>query len=549
MAKINVPGARTAKPSALGALSTNQTPDTKTYEGADAHSRDAKSDLFLLITNLFLGEETFYEKADDRTARLKALVHQVANQDPAWLYQCLKWARTKGNIRTASVVAGVEAANALKFPNQLMMATVPSKDGDLLMVDDMGWARKTLGAVLVRPDEPQEALAYWLSRYGRKIPAPVRRAIADAAVRMYTERNVIKYGTGNRMVSMADVIELCHPEPKSPEQSVLFKYLLDRRRGQVEIPESLQLIAGNKAALKALQLDEGREQALSALGESATTWEQLSSTGKMDKAAWEAAIPTMKYMALLRNLRNFQEAGVSPEMLVRVGTLIGDPEAVAKSKQLPYRFYAAYMEATNPIWAVPLESAIQAACQNIPALGGKTLVLVDTSGSMHGRPISEKSKVGAIQVGGLFGIMLAARGEEVDLYNFADTVVPFAIRKGAGVLRELERFNQQAGRAGGGTQTAKALKATFKGHDRVIIITDEQTFGPHRGFWQGDVSSQIPENVPIYSFNIAGYAPAMLATSTTRHQLGGLTDATFAMIQRAEMGLSGKWPWEEDESE
>lgn len=539
MAKINVPGGRTAKPSASGVLTTNQTPDTKTFEGADAFSRDIKSDLFILITNMFLGEETFYEKAEDRTARLKALVHQVANEDPQWLYQCLKWARTKGNIRTASVVAGVEAAKALAKPDQVG--------------NEKGHGRRILDAVLVRPDEPQEALAYWLSRYGRKIPAPIRRGIADAAIRMYTEQNVIKYGSGNRMVSMADVIELCHPEPKAPWQSDLFKYLLDRRRGPMEIPESLTKISDNKIALQALRMDETREQALEALGESATTWEQLSSTGKMDAKAWEAAIPSMKYMALLRNLRNFQQAGVSPEMLVRVGSLIGDPAAVAKSKQLPYRFYSAYLEATNPIWAVPLESAIQAACQNIPNLGGKTLVLVDRSSSMRGRPISQNSKLGAQEVGGLFGIMLAAKGEDVNLYAFGNTVVPFSFKKGAGVLRELDRFMRETAGTGGGTQTAACLKATYQGHDRVIIITDEQCFGlgsrHNWGPWQGDVSAQIPQNIPIYAFNVAGYAPAMLATSTTRHQLGGLTDATFAMIQRAEMGLSGKWPWEEDESE
>ena len=534
MAKINVPSTRNAR--LRGVLSTTPVADTKTYEGADAHSRDAKSDLFILLTNLFLGEDTFYEKAESRTARLKALVHQVANEDPAWLYQCLKWARTKGNIRTASVVAGVEAAKALAIPDQVG--------------NEKGWGRKILDAVLVRSDEPQEALAYWLSRYGRKIPAPVRRGIADAAIRLYNEANVIKYGTGGKMVSMADVIELCHPEPKAPWQSDLFKYILDRRRGKdVEIPESLLKLQGNKDTLKALKgSEEVRAEALTLLGESATTWEQLSSTGKMDKAAWEAAIPSMGYMALLRNLRNFQEAGVSTEVMTAVAARIGDPANVAKSKQLPYRFYSAYLEATSPMWALSLESAILAACQNIPNLGGKTLVLVDRSGSMRGRPISEKSKMGAQEVGGLFGILLAAKGEDVDLYAFGNQVVPFRIKKGGGVLRELDRFMRDTQGTGGGTQTAHCLKATFQGHDRVIIITDEQCFG-HGGYgdWQGDVSAQIPQNVPIYAFNVAGYAPAMLATSTTRHQLGGLTDATFAMIQRSEMGLSGKWPWEEDE--
>lgn len=49
-------------------------------------------------------------------------------------------------------------------------------------------------------------------------------------------------------------------------------------------------------------------------------------------------------MATLRNLRNILEAEVSPEAMSKVGHDISDQKAVAHSKQLPFRFLAAYRE-------------------------------------------------------------------------------------------------------------------------------------------------------------------------------------------------------------
>ena len=92
---------------------TTTTQDTKTFEGAAAWSRDAKSDLFLLAVTNFYGEDTFYEKAGDRNQRFIELVHRVAAEDAEWLGKFLPWLRRDANIRTAAVVGAVEAARAL----------------------------------------------------------------------------------------------------------------------------------------------------------------------------------------------------------------------------------------------------------------------------------------------------------------------------------------------------------------------------------------------------------------------------------------------------
>jgi hypothetical protein len=70
------------------------------------------------------------------------------------------------------------------------------------------------------------------------------------------------------------------------------------------------------------------------------SWERLSGwlPGGMDAAAWEAVIPQMGFMALLRNLRNFDEAKISDSARKYVVDKLSDPEEVAKSRQFPFRF-------------------------------------------------------------------------------------------------------------------------------------------------------------------------------------------------------------------
>ncbi|KAB1979457.1 TROVE domain-containing protein [Streptomyces triticiradicis] len=66
----------------------------------------------------------------------------------------------------------------------------------------------------------------------------------------------------------------------------------------------------------------------------------------MDKAAWEAIIPSMGVMALARNLRNFDEAGVSDEVAARICARLTDSAVVNASCMFPFRWWAAYKHAS-----------------------------------------------------------------------------------------------------------------------------------------------------------------------------------------------------------
>lgn len=500
-----------------------------TYEGARGFVRDLKSELFLLAVTNMVGENTFYENARDRDTRFTELVHAVAVEDAYWLARFITWLRTEANMRSASLVAAAEAVKAR------------------LAAGLVGGNRVLIDAACRRADEPGELLAYWTANHGRAVPKPVKRGLADAVVRLYDERSLLKYDSESKGYRFGDVIDLVHPSPAAdrPWQGDLFAHALDRRHQRDKpIPDRLSTLRA-RTQLMTLPVGERRavllsEQGPARLRAAGMTWEALAGwlQGPMDANAWEAVIPSMGYMALLRNLRNFDEAGVSDEVAATVAAKLADPAEVAASRQLPFRFLSAYRSVHSLRWSWPLEQAVGHSLGRVPALGGRTLILVDTSGSMSGG-FSRDGTLKRWDAAALFGIALAKRAKDADVLSFSNDVKPFELKRGESVLGALYRWKGGGWFLNGGTNTAAALRAGFDRHDRVVIVTDEQAANDHVG-----VTASVPAAVPVYTWNLAGYrvghAPSGAAN---RHGFGGLSDQSFAMIPLLEAGKNASWPF------
>jgi hypothetical protein len=281
-------------------------------------------------------------------------------------------------------------------------------------------------------------------------------------------------------------------------------------------------------------------------------WEWLLSwlgegEGLAKAEQWRLILPQLGFMAALRNLRNLDEAGLSDEDVAPLIARFSDPEQVRRSRQFPFRFLSAYLSGPSLRWGHALEQALDTATTNIPELPGRTLILIDTSSSM-GQPMSRKSAMTMVQAAALFGLATAIRNRDrADVYGFADG--QFGVRRNAyrlSLLTAVTAFTRRIGEVGHGTRIAEAVRATYRGHDRVMIFTDMQTF-PDRARWSGhvgDVSASVPGHVPVYGFNLVGYGhSAMPAGHGNRHELGGLTDATFSLIPNIEAGVAARWPW------
>jgi hypothetical protein len=554
MSRFNTSNHRAKPPvatvtSTLG-TSSKKGPDARTFEGGLGWKKDAKTDLFLRASASFHdGSNRFYESGNTRDETLRQLAQQVAVDDFTWFAQFVKWLRRTANIRTAALMIAADGVKARLDAGAkgCVGADVPHPDADGFVPTN----RTVIDSALYRADEPGEMLAYWLATYGRRIPKPVKRGIADAAVRLYNQRSLLKYDTASHSVRFADVLELCHPncDPGALWQGPLFKHAIDRRHNRANgIPDELGLLRRN--ALMRSEAEPNDWLNSEVLRQAGMTWEDtLSAVGsKVDKAKlWEAMIPSMGYMALLRNLRNFDESGVSNDLANQVIAKLADAEEVAKSRQLPFRFYSAYKNAPSLRWGHALETALDLCLVNVPELSGRTLILTDTSGSM-GAMMSEKSSIMCLEAAGLFACALAQRNAgNVDLYQYADYPAEMIVPKGGSVLRMVDAVRKHANRVGYGTNIEGSVRQTYRNHDRVIIFSDGQGT---RGYSAQGVGGAVPADVPVYLFNIQGYSSSPMPTgSAARFDLGGLSDQTFKLIPILEAGRGGSWPWESTDSQ
>jgi hypothetical protein len=518
------PVAPAAPKAAIRTRSTS--PDTRTYEGGDGFTRKTKSELFLLAVSNMVGEDTFYESSTDRDKRYRDLIAKVTAKDPDWIRRFVPFLRNEMNMRSASIVMAVE-----------------------YVIAGGANGRGVIDSAIMRADEPAEVIGYYRSRAGRSIPQPIKRGVADAIRRLYTEKTALKYDSDKAGYRPADVIDIVHPEPRGKWQSDLFRYLLEKRHGRdnIVIPEGLEVLRAH-AALMALPVAERRSRLSdpAALEAAGMTWEGLSGwlQGPMDAEAWSAIIPSMGYMALLRNLRNFEQAGVTGEARSRVIDHLTNAEAVQKSKQFPIRFYSAFKNIESLDFKSALETAIEYTLLNVPVLSGRNLIMVDNSSSMD-TGFSEKGSITFREAAGLFGAALAKRSESADLIPYASESWEVGFTRATPVLS----LAKQASAYTGGTQTFDVLARRYAGHDRVIILTDEQAFqagGVYRQYYiQGGNAKSVDHiTCPIYTFNLAGYKQGMLASGKdNRYTFGGLTDVGFRMISLIEQAKDADWPF------
>lgn len=493
---------------------------TLTHEGGRAHQSDLASELFLMAATHLAGEDTFYQRAADRDDRFVDLIHQMVATDPDFVARLAPYLRNELKIRSASIMVAAEYVAA---------------GGER--------GRRVVDAVLQRADEPAEMIGYWHARHGRRLPMPVKRGVADGAVRLYHQRSALRYDGQSRGVRMADVIELTHPKPRDRAQSALFAWLLDRRHhgDAVADPDLLPVLAAAEE-LAAVPVEERRARldggGPEALAQAGTSWERLAGwlPGGMDAQGWESVIPSMGVMALIRNLRNFDQQGIRPAAVDTVAARITDPDEVAKARLYPYQVWAAYRHAPSDNWKRALGTTLELTAPNIPALD-RTLVVIDLSGSMQA-PVSNRSTMSRVEVAAVMAAITAKRSTNVDVVVFGARHQAVKLRRGASVLGTVADLVDRIGSVGHATNGHTAIAAHYRHrrHDRVVLFTDDQMHDSGR--------VDLSEVALIYTVDLAGYRPRALPSGERgRYTLAGFSDATFTLLPTLEAGRDATWPF------
>jgi hypothetical protein len=326
------------------------------------------------------------------------------------------------------VAAEKVAALAVEGRKQMKLRHAP-----LLLVREMARHKthralvsETLAQIIQRADELAEFVAiYWKDGHV-PLSGQVKKGLA-AAFPKFDEYQLAKYERGGP-IKLRDVLFLCHAKPRDQAQADAWK----------------RLVSGSLTT--------------------AVTWEVALSSGADKREAWERLLREQKLgaLALLRNLRNMREVGVDESLVL---SALG---SMSTARVLPFRFLAAARYA--PQWEEALEQAMLKCVAETEKLPGKTIVLVDVSGSMTA-PLSRRSEMQRTDAAYGLAVLLREIAEKIAVYSFSDNLVEVPARCGF-ALRDAIDVSQRHN----STQLGNAVEKLNRNEkcDRLIVITDEQ---------------------------------------------------------------------------
>lgn len=284
--------------------------------------------------------------------------------------------------------------------------------------------------VVQRPDEIGELISMYWKNAGSKVPlaASLKKGLAEC-FHKFNEYSFAKNDKKNAAIRLKDAMFLVHPKPRSSEEEALFK----------------------RIANDCMAIPETWETMLSAGGDKKETFEKLMAENKLGG------------MAFLRNLRNMKEAGVDKK-------IVSDYFDRANFERVfPYRFIAAANSV--PGWESIIEEAFLKSASKEEKLEGKTVLLVDVSGSMSSP--NGRSSMTNMDIANGLSMILREICEDIEIYTFSESVVEVPARRGFALNDAIQDSQYH-----NGTYMGKAIRQVCnktKG-DRLIVITDEQSY-------------------------------------------------------------------------
>ncbi|KAB2340128.1 hypothetical protein [Actinomadura rudentiformis] len=166
---------------------------------------------------------------------LSGLIEQIADRDPLWLLRCIGWLRAVPGLGPAAIVLTADLVHA-----RLKTGATDN--------------RKLIRAVLKHAHEPGRLLLYWSETYGRPVPKPVQRGVADAVKILYTPQSAAEHDHPGRGLRFGEVLTIARPKPDNQHQADLFRTLIDTRSHSPDTPApDLTEPAVDPAVIKTLE--------------------------------------------------------------------------------------------------------------------------------------------------------------------------------------------------------------------------------------------------------------------------------------------------------
>jgi hypothetical protein len=335
---------------------------------------------------------------------------------------------------------------------------------------------QALTDVIQRPDEMSEFMSIYWQEGKSAVSNQVKKGLA-ACFNKFNEYQLAKWNKNSHAIKLRDVMFLSHPKPQNAEQEALFKRIA---ADTLETPD---------------------------------TWETQLSSGA-DKCGTFSRLMVEKKLgalAFLRNLRNMRDSGVADSLICEYAS------TVDVSKVLPFRYIAAAR--IVPQYEDMLESMMFRSLATHAKIPGKTVLVIDVSGSMFGTSVSAKSDLDRFDAAAALAMLCREVCEQVEIYSFSDRAVLVPPRRGFALREAISNSQHHSSTRLGAAMEHINSRGSY---DRCIVFTDEQSYdrpGAPRG--KG------------YVVNVATYEHGINHGSWL--EINGFSEAVIDYIQAVEL--------------
>jgi len=456
------------------------------YAGGESYKQSAELELASILLTSFTSDK-YYRSSSDEIKRLKELLPKV---DPEIICKAAVYARQVAGMRSISHVLTAEIAKYIS-----------GKD----------YARIFYNAVVRRPDDMIEILSYGKSaKWGYKsLPKAMERGFKDA-FNKFDEYQIAKWRKPGNEISLLNILHLTHPVPNSTLNKLYSNKLRSKNTRESVLAGTGQI--ENKNLLSAVEIAQAKEENLKA------GWKELLSNKKIG------------YKALIGSVVKITKE--APEMIDIACEMIGDYNLIRKSLVMPSEIIVA-IEQINKINSydsrkvlLALDKALDYSVENAPKFNGKTIVVLDESGSMGGKPAL---------IGGLFAAVLC-KANACDLMTFATTAKyrKYNPNDSVSTIASSIKFS------GGGTNFRAIFNTLRENYDRIIILSDMQGWvgynSPKAEF--DSYCKRFGVNPYVYSWDLNGYGTTQLPAGRI-FALAGFNNNVFDIMKNMEESEKG----------
>lgn len=503
---------------------------TRNHAGGLAYELGAKQALAQIAATGCFGQ-TYYTSAESQLEQFMQLIEQV--DDSEYLAKLALYARERAYMKDMPAALLVALS---KRDTQLMHRVFDR-------VVDNGRVLRTV---------------FQMIRSGKLGRKSLSSSLQRAFQRWLNEASVGKLLSGSigNDPSLRDILRMARPTPKDNARRALFGWLTDKEiekwapATESDLPIEVQrLIAYRKA--------QSAEEQVRLLREMSVRWDLLADAAQ-GPLVWRAIARQMGPQALRMNLNTLHRHGVLDDraLVEEVASRLADADEIRRSRQFPYQYLAAYMNAAD---AIPqqirsaLSQAAEIACENVPQLAGPVVIGLDTSGSMSspvtgGRGVGSTSKMRCVDVAALIAAAILRRNPD-------SVVIPFDTRAYDAKLDPQDSILSLASRlaqyGGGGTDCSIPLReavTTYRNRKFVgcVLVSDNESWitrniayrlnvGPTgvMSEWQAFIANQqrLKQPAPkLVCIDIQPYATTQAPERSDILNIGGFSDAVFQVM-------------------